>query len=73
VWSKPSNNLLSLSTLQCRIKCPDEEIRKKRYQLLICDGVVIEDENGDRISVSPEHATNYIARMPDQKKNLYEV
>jgi epoxyqueuosine reductase QueG len=57
----------------CQLVChPDKEIRKRRYQMLIESGVVVQNSDGSREAVSPEEAKNRIAKMDSETRALYE-
>jgi len=41
----------------CQLVChPDKEIRKRRYKMLVENGVVVQKPDGSREVVSPEEA-----------------
>ncbi|MDR2829987.1 MAG: hypothetical protein LBB45_02955 [Methanobrevibacter sp.] len=50
---------------------PDKNVRKKRYNLFKDNGVVIEDEVGNRMQVSPDEAEQILTEMSEDKKKLY--
>jgi len=51
---------------------PDKKVRKAQYMMLAESGVVIEEPDGTRRSVSPEEAKEYIKSMPPKRRKLYE-
>ncbi|MDR3292105.1 MAG: hypothetical protein LBT10_08170 [Methanobrevibacter sp.] len=56
----------------CQFIChPDKNIRNKRYKLFKNNGVIVEDEIGNRRSVSPNEAEQIIAEMSEDRKKLY--
>jgi epoxyqueuosine reductase len=68
----PGHNL-EFTCGNCQLIChPDKEIRKKRYQMLVSSGVVIQYPDGTRKSVSPEEATAHIEKLDRKSRTLYE-
>ena len=56
----------------CQFIChPQKDIRKERYRKLITSGVII-DENGKKISVTPEIAEKLLEQMPKKVKELVQ-
>ncbi|MCL2032635.1 MAG: hypothetical protein FWG96_05150 [Methanomassiliicoccaceae archaeon] len=56
----------------CQFVChPDKDVRKKRHDLLINSGVVIEDEDGTKHAVSPDEAEEFLSRMPEDRRRLF--
>lgn len=57
----------------CQLICvPDPKERKKRYQMLINSGVVIQHSDGSLERVAPEKAKRYTANMDPETRALYE-
>jgi epoxyqueuosine reductase QueG len=66
------NYQLEYACSSCQfIRHPIKKIRNKRYRALVKNGVVIEDENGNRKAVSPEFAEKFIKNMPENRRKLY--
>jgi epoxyqueuosine reductase QueG len=64
---------VELTCGNCQLIChPDKEIRKKRYQLLIQSGVIVETAGGCREAVTPEEAKKRLAAMDPEIRALYE-
>jgi hypothetical protein len=64
---------VELTCGNCQLIChPDKEVRKKRYELLIESGVVVEKSTGSREAVSPEEAKKRLAAMDAATRALYE-
>ncbi|HHE75134.1 MAG TPA: epoxyqueuosine reductase [Desulfobacteraceae bacterium] len=56
----------------CQIVCcPDKAQRKARHKLLSESGVVIQNDDGSLVAVSPEEAARRLDLMPDARKALY--
>ena len=56
----------------CQFVChPDRNVRKKRHDLLVSSGVVVEDEDGTKHAVSPEEAEKFLDRMPEDRRRLF--
>jgi len=56
----------------CQFVChPDRSVRKKRHELLINSGVVIEEEDGTKRAVSPEEAEEFLNKMPEDRRKLF--
>ncbi|MDR3063652.1 MAG: epoxyqueuosine reductase [Methanobrevibacter sp.] len=63
---------MEYSCSTCQLIChPDKDIRKKRYNLIRSSGVVIEDEIGNRMAISPEKAEKYINSLDKDRKKLF--
>lgn len=57
----------------CQLIChPDKEVRKRRYQMVIRAGVIVQRPDGSREAVKPEEAKKRINEMSPDKKWLYE-
>lgn len=57
----------------CQLVCtPDPEERKRRYELLIDSGVVVQNPDGSLDSVSPDAAKRRLASMSPEVRALYE-
>ena len=57
----------------CQIVCcPDKEERKKRHEMLVQSGVVVQKPDGSLEAVSPETARERIAAMSPEFRALYE-
>ena len=64
---------VELTCGNCQLIChPDKEIRKKRYELLVENGVIVENPDGSREAVPPEEAKNRLAAMDPKTRALYE-
>ena len=64
---------LELTCGNCQLIChPDKEVRKKRYQMLVKSGVVIQYPNGRRKAVTPDEAKIHLNKMPPDLRILYE-
>lgn len=64
---------LELTCGNCQLIChPDKETRKKRYQILVTSGVVIQYPDGRREAVSPEEAKTHLEKMPPDTRAFYE-
>jgi len=56
----------------CQFIChPDKNVRNRRYKLFKDNGVIVESEIGNRMSVSPDEAENIITKMSEDRKRLY--
>ena len=56
----------------CQFIChPDKSERIKRYLLFKKGGVIVEDKEGNRKSVSPEEAKEIVEKMEKDRKDLY--
>jgi epoxyqueuosine reductase QueG len=51
---------------------PDKEVRKRRYQMLVKSGVIIQHSDGSLEAVAPEEAKKRIAEMDTATRALYE-
>lgn len=57
----------------CQHVChPDKEVRKKRHNMLVESGVVIQNEDGSREAVSPDEAKKRLAAMSPDVRAIYE-
>ncbi|MBW2675463.1 MAG: epoxyqueuosine reductase, partial [Deltaproteobacteria bacterium] len=66
-------NRISLTCGNCTLIChPDKEVRKRRHNMLIKSGVVIQHPDGSCEAVSPEEAENRLKDMPPDQRALYE-
>jgi len=67
-------NRVEFTCCNCSLVChPDKEIRKKRYQMLINSGVVIQHTDGSYEAVTPEEAEKHLQEMPPEQRALYEL
>jgi len=67
-------NKVSLTCGNCAIIChPDKEERKKRYDVLVKSGVVVQNEDGSLEAVTPEEAENRLEQMSPEQKSLYMI
>jgi hypothetical protein len=56
----------------CQFVChPDRDMRKRRHDMLVKGGVVIEEEDGTKRAVSPEEAEEFLKRMPEERRRLF--
>ena len=56
----------------CQFVChPDIKVRKRRYELLINGGVVIEEEDGTKRAVLPEEAEEFLDNMNEDRRKLF--
>jgi len=56
----------------CQFIChPDKKTRIERYKMFKKGGVIVEDEKGNRKSVSPDEAKLIVEKMSEDKKSLY--
>jgi len=57
----------------CQFIChPDRKIRKKRFDMLVNGGVVIEEEDGTKRAVPPEEAEAFLKAMPESRRYLFK-
>jgi epoxyqueuosine reductase QueG len=57
----------------CQILCvADKKERKRRYQLLVNSGVVVQNPDGSLEAVTPEEAIKRLSAMPPEIRALYE-
>jgi epoxyqueuosine reductase len=57
----------------CQILCvPDKEERKRRYDLLINSGVVVQNPDGSLVAVRPEVAIERLSAMSPESRVMYE-
>jgi epoxyqueuosine reductase QueG len=64
---------LDYSCSHCQLVChPDPDVRKKRYQMVMNSGVVVQNDDGSYIAVSPEEAKRRLAAMEPERRSLYE-
>lgn len=67
-------NRLEFTCAHCQFIChPDKEIRKRRYNMLIKSGVVIQDPDGVLRPVSPEDAKRHLEALDPDTRTLYET
>jgi len=56
----------------CQFVChPDINIRKKRYELLKNSGVIIEESDGTKCSVTSQEAEEFLSKMSSERRTLY--
>jgi epoxyqueuosine reductase len=64
---------IELTCCHCQLIChPDKEVRKRRYKMITESGVIVQDEKGVRIAVSPEEAEKRLAAMDPEMRALFE-
>jgi len=64
---------VELTCGNCQLIChPDKDVRKKRYQMLMESGVIVENPAGKREAVSPAEAKKKLAAMDPATRALYE-
>jgi epoxyqueuosine reductase QueG len=64
---------VELTCGNCQLIChPDREIRRARHKMLVGSGVVVQNDDGTRIAVTPEEAKRRIAAMDPATRALYE-
>ncbi|MCP4268303.1 MAG: epoxyqueuosine reductase [Candidatus Brocadiaceae bacterium] len=64
---------LRVSCAHCQLICdPDPDERKRRMKMLKNSGVVMQAEDGSLEAVTPKEAKQRLAKMPAEKKALYE-
>jgi hypothetical protein len=57
----------------CQLVChPDREVRRKRYQMITRNGVVIQHPDGNLEAVSPDKALEHLNNMAAENRALYE-
>jgi epoxyqueuosine reductase len=58
----------------CQLIChPDKEVRKRRYQMVVDAGVIVQSPDGSREAVTPEEAEKRLARMSRDERRLYDL
>lgn len=63
---------VELTCGHCQLIChPDKEIRKRRYQMLVESGVIIQNPNGSLEAAAPQEAEERIAKMDAETRALY--
>ena len=56
----------------CQIVCsPDKEERKRRYEMLVESGVVVQNPDGSLEAVSPDQTKEHLASMSPELRVLY--
>jgi epoxyqueuosine reductase len=66
-------NRVELTCGNCQLIChPDKAVRRARYKMLTGSGVVVQNDDGSRVAVSPEEAKRRIAAMAPETRALYE-
>jgi epoxyqueuosine reductase len=66
-------NRLEFTCGHCQFVChPDKAIRKKRFEMIVNSGVVIQDPDGVIRAVSPEAAKRHLAAMDRETRAFYE-
>ncbi|MBW1784150.1 MAG: hypothetical protein JRL30_25845 [Deltaproteobacteria bacterium] len=66
-------NRINFTCNNCSLVChPDKETRRRRYQMLIQSGVVVQNADGSLEAVFPEEAKRRLEVMPPEKRGLYE-
>jgi epoxyqueuosine reductase QueG len=69
----PERRKLNLTCGNCQLVChPDRAERKRRYQLLVKSGVVVQNEDGSLEAVTPEIAEKRLSEMPAEQRAMYE-
>ena len=69
----PGYRKLNFTCGNCQLIChPDREERKRRYELLVKSGVVVQHPDGSLEAVSPEIADKHLARMLPEQRACYE-
>jgi len=64
---------VELTCGNCQLIChPDKEVRKRRYQILVESGVIVQNPDGSLEAVAPQEAKERIARMDTETRALYE-
>jgi epoxyqueuosine reductase QueG len=64
---------VELTCGNCQLIChPDKEVRKRRYQMLVESGVIVENPDGSREAVAAEEAKKRVAKMDAETRALYE-
>ena len=58
----------------CQLIChPDKEERKRRYNMLKENGVIVQNEDGSLVAVTPEEAEQQMKALPPERRNNYET
>ena len=52
---------------------PDKEERKRRYNMLKENGVIVQNEDGSLVAVTPEEAEQRMKALPPERRNNYET
>ncbi len=69
----PGGRKLNLTCGNCQLVChPDREERRRRYQLVIRSGVVVQNDDGSLEAVSPEIANKRFCEMSAERRAMYE-
>jgi epoxyqueuosine reductase QueG len=56
----------------CQFVChPNRNVRKRRHEMLINSGVVIEEEDGTRRAVTPKEAEEFLNRMSEERRKQF--
>jgi epoxyqueuosine reductase QueG len=64
---------VELTCGNCQLVChPDKDVRKKRYQMLMEGGVIVENAAGKREAVAPAEAKKRLAAMDSATRAIYE-
>lgn len=64
---------LYLTCGNCQLLCtPDKDERKRRFEMLVKSGVVVQNADGSLETLSPENAKERIASLPPHVRALYE-
>ncbi len=64
---------VQLTCGNCQLIChPDKEVRKKRYNMLVKSGVIIQHPDGSCKAVSPEEGKKHLEAMDAETRALYE-
>jgi hypothetical protein len=64
---------LNMTCANCQLLChPDRDERERRFKLLTGSGVIIQHPDGALEAVSPERAEEHLARMPRERRAMYE-
>jgi len=66
-------NRLDFTCGHCQFICdPDKEVRKKRYDMIMNAGVVIQNPDGTLAAVNPDQARAHLDAMDRETRALYE-
>ena len=64
---------VELTCGNCQLIChPNKEVRRRRYQILVESGVIIQSPDGSLEAVAPQEAEERIANMDAETRALYE-
>ncbi|MEE8400196.1 MAG: hypothetical protein V3S89_14380 [Desulfobacterales bacterium] len=67
-------DLLEFTCGHCQFVChPEKDVRRKRYEMIVNSGVVIQDPDGSLRPVSPEAAKTHLSQMSPEHRALYEA